>query len=46
MEQGVEAALITDGRIPHALVNEILGGGARTIGSGQGGTVITATSNK
>lgn len=34
---GVKGAFITDGRVPHALVNEVL-----TLGSGEGGTVIAA----
>mmetsp|Transcript_15799 Transcript_15799/g.22578 ORF Transcript_15799/g.22578 Transcript_15799/m.22578 type:complete len:352 (+) Transcript_15799:98-1153(+) len=34
---GVKGAFITDGRVPHALVNEVL-----TLGSGLGGTVIAA----
>jgi len=33
---GVKGAFITDGRVPHALVNEVL-----TLGSGEGGTVIS-----
>lgn len=39
LELGVEGALITDGRVPHALLNEVLSNGA--MGSGKGGTVIT-----
>jgi len=38
---GVGNAFITDGRIPHALLTEILGGGASGKGSGEGGTVIS-----
>mmetsp|Transcript_10557 Transcript_10557/g.13727 ORF Transcript_10557/g.13727 Transcript_10557/m.13727 type:complete len:339 (-) Transcript_10557:2708-3724(-) len=38
---GVQGAFITDGRIPHALLNEILGGGAEGKGSGEGGTIVT-----
>ncbi|KAL7573406.1 hypothetical protein ACA910_006512 [Epithemia clementina (nom. ined.)] len=40
---GVRAALITDGRVPHALIQEVLGGGDTSLGSGRGGTVITAS---
>jgi acetylglutamate kinase len=36
---GVEGAFITDGRVPHALLNEVLSNGG--MGSGRGGTVIT-----
>jgi acetylglutamate kinase len=38
---GVKGAFITDGRVPHALIKEVLGGGASGLGSGKGGTVIT-----
>lgn len=38
---GVSGAFITDGRVPHALLREVLGGGASGMGSGQGGTAIT-----
>jgi len=38
---GVKTAFITDGRVPHALLNEVLAGGDSGLGSGQGGTVIT-----
>lgn len=38
---GVSGAFITDGRVPHALLKEVLGGGSNGMGSGQGGTVIT-----
>ena len=38
---GVQGAFITDGRVPHALLKEVLGGGAEGMGSGQGGTVVT-----
>lgn len=38
---GVLGAFITDGRVPHALLKEVLGGGADGMGSGDGGTVIT-----
>jgi len=38
---GVEGAFITDGRVPHALLNEVLSNGG--MGSGKGGTVITMT---
>jgi acetylglutamate kinase len=38
---GVNGAFITDGRVPHALLKEVLGGGAEGLGSGGGGTVVT-----
>lgn len=38
---GVKGAFITDGRVPHAVLNEVLGGGADGKGSGKGGTIIT-----
>ena len=38
---GVQGAFITDGRVPHALLNEVLAGGAEGMGSGGGGTVVT-----
>lgn len=38
---GVKGAFITDGRVPHALIKEVLGGGAEGLGSGSGGTVVT-----
>ena len=38
---GVQGAFITDGRVPHALLNEILAGGENGMGSGGGGTVVT-----
>lgn len=38
---GVKGAFITDGRVPHALLNEILAGGEEGMGSGGGGTVVT-----
>lgn len=38
---GVQGAFITDGRVPHALLNEILAGGGDGLGSGGGGTVVT-----
>ena len=41
LKLGVNFAFITDGRIPHALLNEILGGGEDGKGSGEGGTIIT-----
>jgi len=41
VELGVKGAFITDGRIPHALLNEVLGGGAEGLGSGGGGTIVT-----
>lgn len=37
---GVQGAFITDGRVPHALLNEILAGGEEGLGGG-GGTVVT-----
>jgi acetylglutamate kinase len=41
VELGVKGAFITDGRVPHALIKEVLGGGAGGMGSGGGGTVVT-----
>ena len=41
VELGVSGAFITDGRVPHALIREVLGGGADGMGSGAGGTVVT-----
>lgn len=41
VELGVKGAFITDGRVPHALLKEVLGGGADGMGSGTGGTVVT-----
>lgn len=41
VQLGVRGAFITDGRVPHALLKEVLGGGADGMGSGQGGTVVT-----
>lgn len=41
VQLGVKGAFITDGRVPHALLNEVLGGGAEGMGSGNGGTVVT-----
>jgi acetylglutamate kinase len=41
VQLGVKSAFITDGRVPHALLKEVLGGGADGMGSGEGGTVIT-----
>lgn len=38
---GVKGAFITDGRVPHALLKEVLGGGDSGMGSGEGGTVVT-----
>lgn len=38
---GVKGAFITDGRVPHALLSEILAGGEEGMGSGGGGTVVT-----
>jgi len=38
---GVKGAFITDGRVPHALLKEVLGGGSSGMGSGEGGTVVT-----
>ena len=38
---GVKGAFITDGRVPHAVINEVLGGGEDGMGSGQGGTAVT-----
>mmetsp|Transcript_4971 Transcript_4971/g.7331 ORF Transcript_4971/g.7331 Transcript_4971/m.7331 type:complete len:325 (-) Transcript_4971:40-1014(-) len=41
IQLGVKGAFITDGRVPHAVLNEVLGGGADGKGSGEGGTIIT-----
>lgn len=41
VQLGVSGAFITDGRVPHALLKEVLGGGADSMGSGEGGTVVT-----
>jgi acetylglutamate kinase len=41
VEMGVGGAFITDGRVPHALLKEVLGGGADGLGSGAGGTIVT-----
>lgn len=41
VQLGVKGAFITDGRVPHALLREVLGGGAEGLGSGGGGTVVT-----
>lgn len=41
VERGVKVAFITDGRVPHALLNEVLGGGSEGLGSGAGGTIVT-----
>lgn len=41
LKLGVKGAFITDGRVKHALLNELLSGGDKGTGSGQGGTVIT-----
>jgi len=41
VQLGVRGAFISDGRVPHALLKEVLGGGADGLGSGQGGTVVT-----
>jgi acetylglutamate kinase len=38
---GVGGAFITDGRVPHALLKEVLAGGASGSGSGDGGTFVT-----
>lgn len=38
---GVKGAFITDGRVPHALLKEVLGGGGSGMGTGEGGTVVT-----
>jgi len=41
LKLGVNFAFITDGRVPHAVLNEVLGGGEDGKGSGEGGTIIT-----
>jgi acetylglutamate kinase len=38
---GVGGAFITDGRVPHALLKEVLAGGASGKGSGGGGTFVS-----
>jgi acetylglutamate kinase len=38
---GVGGAFITDGRVPHALLKEVLAGGAAGTGSGGGGTFVS-----
>eukprot|EP00529_Nitzschia_sp_RCC80_P029393 CAMPEP_0113499272 /NCGR_PEP_ID=MMETSP0014_2-20120614/31656_1 /TAXON_ID=2857 /ORGANISM="Nitzschia sp." /LENGTH=334 /DNA_ID=CAMNT_0000393429 /DNA_START=385 /DNA_END=1389 /DNA_ORIENTATION=- /assembly_acc=CAM_ASM_000159 len=38
---GVAGAFITDGRVPHALLKEVLAGGAAGTGSGEGGTFVS-----
>lgn len=38
---GVKGAFITDGRVPHALLKEVLAGGAAGTGSGEGGTFVS-----
>eukprot|EP00980_Cylindrotheca_fusiformis_P011935 scaffold2830_cov131-Cylindrotheca_fusiformis.AAC.56 len=38
---GVGGAFITDGRVPHALLKEVLAGGAAGTGSGDGGTFVS-----
>jgi acetylglutamate kinase len=38
---GVSGAFITDGRVPHALLKEVLAGGAAGTGSGAGGTFVS-----
>jgi acetylglutamate kinase len=40
VQLGVRGAFITDGRVPHALIKAVLGGG-ENMASGQGGTVVT-----
>lgn len=41
IESGVKGAFITDGRVPHALLKEVLAGGAAGSGSGEGGTFVS-----
>lgn len=41
VELGVGGAFITDGRVPHALLKEVLAGGAEGSGSGEGGTFVS-----
>lgn len=38
---GVGGAFITDGRVPHALLKEVLAGGSAGTGSGEGGTFVS-----
>lgn len=40
IQSGCNGAFITDGRVPHALLNEVLAGGADGSGSGEGGTFV------
>lgn len=42
LQLGVHFAFITDGRVPHAVLNEVLGGGEDAKGSGEGGTIISS----
>lgn len=41
VQLGVGAAFITDGRVPHALLREVLAGGGDSMGTGEGGTIVT-----
>lgn len=41
IQLGVGGAFITDGRVPHALLKEVLAGGAAGTGSGAGGTFVS-----
>ena len=38
VKSGVQSVFIVDGRVPHALLREVLGGG---MGTRTGGTVVT-----
>jgi acetylglutamate kinase len=40
VELGIKGAFITDARVPHALLNEVLGGSSEGLGSGAGGTIV------
>jgi len=42
VELGVKGAFITDGRVPHALLKEVLAGGSAGTGSGEGGTYVSS----
>jgi len=40
VELGIKGAFITDAQVPHALLNEVLGGSSEGLGSGAGGTIV------
>ena len=41
LSSGTQSAFIVDGRVPHALLREVRGGGAAGVGTRTGGTVVT-----